>query len=130
MTPNLFSILIIALISIASSPATADDNAVKVVHFINGAQGDESFFDSAVRGIAEADFGVVATTIEAGYNSSAWGEKLEAAAREDYDVLITGTALMRELLDGIAPKHPDKGFMIYDSSVDRAEGDLGNDYVA
>jgi basic membrane protein A len=132
VTPNLFSILIIALISIAPSPANADENAVKVVHFINGAQGDESFFDSAVRGIAEAeaDFGIEAMTIEAGYNSSAWGEKLEAAAREDYDVLITGTALMRELLDGIAPKHPDKGFMIYDSSVDRAEGDLGNDYVA
>ncbi len=133
MRLKLFPILILALLSIAPSSANADENAVKVVHFINGAQGDESFFDSAVRGIAEAeaDFGVEVATIEAGYNSSAWGEKLEeAAAGEDYDVLITGSALMRELLDGIAPKHPDKGFMIYDSSVDRAEGDLGNDYVA
>ncbi len=60
VTPKLFPILIIALISIAPSSAIADDNAVKVVHFINGAQGDESFFDSAVRGIAEAeaDFGI------------------------------------------------------------------------
>jgi len=40
--------------------ATADENTVKVGHFINGAKGDESFFDSAVRGIAEveADFGI------------------------------------------------------------------------
>ncbi|HOO54361.1 MAG TPA: hypothetical protein PLX30_09000 [Methanothrix sp.] len=75
MTPKLFPILIIALIFIAPSSATAGENAVKIVHFINGARGDESFFDSA---------------------------------GEDYDVLITGSALMRELLEGVAPKHPDK----------------------
>jgi basic membrane protein A len=132
VTPKLFPILITALIFVAPSPATADENAFRIVHFINGAQGDESFFDFAVRGIAEAeaDFGVVANTIEAGYNSSAWGEQLEEAAAEDYDVLITGTALMRDLLSEVAEKHPDKRFIIYDSSVDRAEGDLGNDYVA
>ncbi len=132
MTPKLFPILIIALIFIAPSSADADDNAVRIVHFINGARGDESFFDSAVRGIAEAeaDFGIEATTIEAGYNSSSsWGEQLEEAdAGEDYDVLIVGSALMRELLEGVAEKHPDKRFIIYDSSVDYAEGDYANVY--
>jgi basic membrane protein A len=124
-------ILIIALLFVAPSPATADDNTVKVVHFINGAKGDESFFDSAVRGIeeAEADFGIEAATIEACYNSSTWGEQLEeAAAGEDYDVLIVGSALMRELLEGVAPKHPDKRFIIYDSSVDYADGGYDNVY--
>jgi len=118
------------LISIAPSPANAADNAVKVVHFINGAKGDESFFDSAVRGIAEAeaDFGIEATTIEAGYNSSTWGEQLEAAAGDDYDVLIVGSALMRDLLSEVAEKHPDKRFIIYDSSVDYAEGGYENVY--
>ena len=131
VTPKLFPILIIALLSIAPSSATADENAVKVVHFINGARGDESFFDSAVRGIveAEADFGIEVATIEAGYSSSTWGEQLEeAAAGEDYDVLIVGSALMRELLEGVAPKHPDKRFIIYDSSVDYAEGGYENVY--
>ena len=118
------------LISIAPSPANAADNAVKVVHFINGAKGDESFFDSAVRGIeeTEADFGIEATTIEAGYNSSTWGEQLEAAAGDDYDVLIVGSALMRDLLSEVAEKHPDKRFIIYDSSVDYAEGGYENVY--
>ncbi|HOO54358.1 MAG TPA: BMP family ABC transporter substrate-binding protein [Methanothrix sp.] len=130
MSPKLFPILILVLISIAPSPANAADNAVKVVHFINGAKGDESFFDSAVRGIAEAeaDFGIEATTIEAGYNSSTWGEQLEAAAGDDYDVLIVGSALMRDLLSEVAEKHPDKRFIIYDSSVDYAEGGYENVY--
>jgi len=131
VTLKLFLILIIALVSVAPCAAKADDNAVKVIHFINGAKGDESFLDSAVRGIAEAaeDFGIVVTTIEAGYNTSTWKEKLEeAAAREDYEVLITGSALMRDLLSEVARKHPDKRFIIYDSSVDYVEGDLGNVY--
>lgn len=131
MTPKLFSILIIALIFVAPCTADADDNAVKVVHFINGAKGDESFFDSAVRGIAEAeaDFGIEVATIEAGYNSSAWKQKLEeAAANEDYDVLIVGTFLMQDLLSDVAEMHPDKRFIIYDSSVDYAEGGYENVY--
>ncbi len=131
VTLKLFPILIIALILIAPFTANADDNAVKVIHFINGAQGDESFLDSAARGIAEAeeDFGIEATTIEAGYNTSSWGEQLEeAAAREDYDVLITGSALMRDLLAEVAREHPDKRFIIYDSSVDYSEGGYENVY--
>ncbi len=131
MTPKLFAILIIVLLFVAPSPAEPGENAVRVVHFINGAKGDESFFDSAVRGIAkaEADFGIEATTIEAGYNSSTWGQQLEeAAASEDYDVLITGSALMRDLLSEVAENHPDKRFIIYDSSVDYAEGGYDNVY--
>ncbi|WP_316968712.1 BMP family lipoprotein [Candidatus Methanocrinis alkalitolerans] len=102
-----------------------------VVHFINGALGDGSFFDSAARGIAEAEaeLGIEVVTIEAGYNSSAWRELLEAAAAgEDYDLLITGTALMRDLLSEVAKKHPDKRFIIYDSSVDYSEGSYENVY--
>jgi len=131
VTPKLFAILIIVLLFVAPSPAEPGENAVRVVHFINGAKGDESFFDSAVRGIAkaEADFGIEATTIEAGYNSSTWGQQLEeAAASEDYDVLITGSALMRDLLSEVAENHPDKRFIIYDSSVDYAEGGYDNVY--
>jgi len=82
VTPKLFPILILALIFIAPSSAADDENAVKVVPFINGARGDESFFDSAAAE-AEADFGIEVATIEAGYSPSAWGRQLEAAAGED-----------------------------------------------
>ena len=131
VTQRLFPILIIALIFAAPSSANADESAVLVIHFINGALGDGSFFDSAARGIAEAEaeLGIEVVTIEAGYNSSAWRELLEAAASgEDYDLLITGTALMRDLLSEVAKKHPDKRFIIYDSSVDYSEGSYENVY--
>ena len=75
MTQRLFPVLIIALIFAAPSSANADESAVFVVHFINGALGDGSFFDSAARGIAEAEaeLGIEVVTIEAGYNSQHGG---------------------------------------------------------
>lgn len=132
--PKLFPILIIALIFIVQSAVGSSEpgeKPVKVIHFINGAEGDGSFFDSAVRGIAkaESDFEIDVTTIEAGYNASTWKEALEeAAADEDYDVLIAGTAQMRDLLSEVAEKHPDKRFIIYDTTVDYAEGNYSNVY--
>lgn len=130
-----FAFWIIALISIAPLSTCYSDQsekeAVKVIHFINGAQGDKSFFDSAVRGIAEAEanFQLDVTTIEAGYNSSSWKQRLDdAAANKDYDIMIVGTFTMAQLLKDAAQRHPDKKFIIYDSSVDYTEGNLRNVY--
>ena len=135
MRRKLFAIWIIVLIFIAPL-ATCYSNqpekkAVKVIHFINGAQGDKSFFDSAVRGITEAkaDLPLEVTTIEAGYNSSSWKQALEDAAdNNDYDIMIVGTSLMPELLKDLAQRHPDKRFIIYDSSVNYTEGNFSNVY--
>lgn len=127
--------IIIALISIAQlSSGNSDPNEnknVKVIHFINGAGGDKSFFDSAVRGIAKAeeDFHLDVTTIEAGYDTTLWKRIIEdAAANKDYDIMIVGTAPMLELLEGVAQMHPDKKFIIYDSCVNYTKGNFGNVY--
>jgi basic membrane protein A len=135
MGQKLFAIGIIVLLFIVPLSTCYSDQpekkAVKVIHFINGAQGDKSFFDSAVRGIAEAeaDFHLEVTTIEAGYNSSCWKPVLEdAAANNDYDIMIVGTSQMPELLKDVAQMHPDKRFIIYDSSVNYTEGSFSNVY--
>jgi basic membrane protein A and related proteins len=110
----------------ASTPAApaaqkADGKqAIKVVNLINGVQGDKSFFDSAVRGVSKAqkEFGLEVKTIEAGIDPAKWQPALEdAAANEDYDVMILGTYQMSEFLEKIAPKYPDKKFIIYDTQV-------------
>lgn len=129
-----FAIWMIILIFTASlaacSPNQSKKDHVSVIHFINGAQGDKSFFDSAVRGLAEAkkDFNLEVTTVEAGYNISSWRELLDAAANKDYGILIVGTILMPELLQEVAQKHPDKRFIIYDSSVNYTGGNCSNVY--
>ncbi len=126
---------VIALLSIASISSCYSDQTenkdLKVIHFINGAMGDKSFFDSAVRGIAgaEEDFHLNVTTIEGGYDTTLWKQMIEdAAANKDYDIMIVGTTPMLELLEEVAQLHPDKKFIIYDSCVNYTKGSFGNVY--
>ena len=100
---------------------TTGEEPIKVVHLVNGVLGDKSFFDSAERGVrqAEDEFNYTIKTIEAGIDPARWEPALEdAAANEDYDILICGTYQMSEFLQNVAPKYPDKKFIIYDVSVD------------
>lgn len=104
-----------------AAPATAGPAKLKVVLLLNGVQGDKSFFDSAVRGVkqAEQEFGIQLKIIEAGIDPAKWQPALEdAAANEDYDMLIVGTFQMTEYLQTTAPKYPDKKFIIFDAPVD------------
>ncbi|MEJ5200707.1 MAG: BMP family ABC transporter substrate-binding protein [Anaerolineales bacterium] len=109
------------------APAEPEKKALKVVNLINGVLGDKSFFDSADRGVTKAkeEFGLEVKTIEAGIDPAKWQPALEdAAANEEYDILICGTYQMSEFLAMVAPKYPDKKFIIYDVSVpyDTCEG--------
>jgi len=109
------------------APAEPEKKALKVVNLINGVLGDKSFFDSANRGVTKAkeEFGLEVKTIEAGIDPAKWQPALEdAAANEEYDILICGTFQMSEFLAMVAPKYPDKKFIIYDVSVpyDKCEG--------
>jgi basic membrane protein A and related proteins len=119
----------------AAAPAPAAQEpakkVIKVVYVVNGTQGDKSFIDSAVRGIrrAEKEFGMQVKIIEAGNDPAKWQPALvDAAANEDYDILIVGSWQMTDFLSVIAPKYPDKKFFIYDTTVDYTKCNCKNVY--
>ncbi|MEN4040975.1 MAG: BMP family ABC transporter substrate-binding protein [Anaerolineaceae bacterium] len=125
------SLLLTACAPAAPAADPAEDGRIRVVHLINGVQGDKSFFDSAVRGVtrAQQEFDLDVKTIEAGIDPARWQPALEdAAANEEFDVMILGTFQMAEFLQMVAPKYPDKKFIIYDVSVDYAACDCDNVY--
>lgn len=116
-----------------SAPAgPVDDDVIRVVHLVNGVLGDKSFFDSADRGMQRvvAEYSQVQVkTIEAGIDPARWQAALEdAAANEEYDVMVLGTFQMSEFLEIVAPQYPDKRFIIYDVSVDYSKAGLDNVY--
>jgi len=79
---------------------------VRVIHFINGNLGDNTFFDSVASGLdrAEKDLGVKMKTFHASYNKTNWCLALEAAASlEDYGILIAGATGLACLLRGDRP---------------------------
>jgi basic membrane protein A len=127
---TVITLLSIASISSCNSYQT-ENNDVSVIHFINGAVGDKSFFDSAVSGIARAkeDFHLNVTTIEGGYDTTLWRQMIkDAATNMDYDIMIVGSTPMLELLEEVAQMHPDKKFIIYDSCVNYTNGNFENVY--
>ncbi|RMF06001.1 MAG: BMP family ABC transporter substrate-binding protein, partial [Chloroflexi bacterium] len=104
---------------------------LKVLLFINGVLGDKSFFDSAQRGMdrAEKELGAQTKTIEAGLDETQWESALvDAAANEDYDVLVVGTFQMISYLEQVAPQYPDKKFIIFDAPVNYESGCCDNVY--
>lgn len=100
--------------------AAASGQPLRILHFVNGVLGDKSFFDSAQRGVQRAadELGAQTKTIEAGVDPTGWEAALvDAAANEEFDILIVGTFQMIEYLEKIAPQYPDKKFFLYDAPV-------------
>jgi basic membrane protein A len=129
-------LMIVGLALVACQPAApagdgGEEGTLKVVNLINGVLGDKSFFDSAERGVKKGseEFGFEYKTIEAGIDPAKWQPALEdAAENEEYDVMILGTYQMSEFLQIVAPKYPDKKFILYDVSVDYTACDCSNVY--
>jgi len=103
---------------------------LKVVLYVNGTLGDKSFFDSAARGVtmAENKLGIMGKVVEGGYDPARWEPDIAQLAEGDWDIIIAGTWQLQEFLEKIAPKHPEKKFITYDTSVDYSKPGLGNVY--
>ena len=104
----------------SDAPAAASDQPLRILHFVNGVLGDKSFFDSAQRGVQRAadELGAEIKTIEAGIDPTGWEAALvDAAANEEFDILIAGTFQMIEYLEKVAPQYPDRKFFLYDAPV-------------
>lgn len=128
---KILALLFAALIVLSScakkeEPTTIDAAKLKVVLILNGTLGDKSFFDSAANGMAlvKAKMGDTVETkvIEMGYDESKWEPTLLDVSEGAWDVIVLGTWQMTEALQKIAPSHPTKKYVIFDTSVDYSLG--------
>ncbi|MDQ7844265.1 MAG: BMP family ABC transporter substrate-binding protein [Armatimonadota bacterium] len=126
------AVLVAGLLLVAALPPQGRAApAMRAILVLNGTLGDKSFFDSAQRGMERArrELGVQTETIEMGYDPAKWQAGLEdVAANKSYDILIVGTFQMTEFLQTVAPKYPNKKFIIFDVTVDYAKCKCGNVY--
>ncbi|MEG1515784.1 MAG: BMP family ABC transporter substrate-binding protein [Clostridia bacterium] len=115
----------------AGATALAEAKPLKIICLLNGTLGDKSFFDSSAAGVTlinEKIENVEATYVEMGYDSSVWATTLADVSEGDYDLIIVGTWQMQDPLQQIAPQHPEKKYIIFDSNVDYSAGDCTNVY--
>jgi len=122
---NVFGlIMVLALVAlVVGVPSTAaQDDPLRIPLVINGTLGDQSFFDSAQRGmdrLIDEGYNVEINTIELGTDEAGWEPGLGDAMGDvdNYDMLITGTWQMGEFLAKRSHLYPDKFFVMYDQAV-------------
>ena len=86
----------------AASSGGDSADALKVIFMVNGVLGDKSFFDSAQRGLdqAEKELGVQTKTVETAPDDVALWEAtlIDLAENEEYDIFIVGTWQISHLM--------------------------------
>lgn len=103
---------------------------VRVACMLNGLLGDKGLLDSAAAGVNRAaeELGMEVKIVEAGYDGSKWEATLEDLSDQDYDIIITGLFSMKEYVQNIAPQHPEKKYILFDTTPDFEKFDLSNVY--
>lgn len=104
-----------------------EEDVLSVGYYVNATLGDKSFFDSAQRGIeqAEEELGYEIKTIEGGTNQADWAAGLESmVASKQYDIILAGTSQMTEIVTDVARRYPDQNFIFFDNAIE----DLPNVY--
>ncbi|MGI6661743.1 MAG: BMP family ABC transporter substrate-binding protein [Bacillota bacterium] len=106
------------------------ESKYKAVLLLAGNLGDMSFLDSANRGMQmiKEELGWEIKVIEMGTDPSNWEPTLTDVSSQDWDLIITGTFNMQTQIEEVAPKFPEKNYVLFDVSVDYEKGDYSNVY--
>lgn len=108
-----------------TTTAPSDTGKLNVVLLVNGNLGDMSFFDSANAGIERlnSEYGdtIEAKTIEMGTNQAGWETTLYRVSQQEYDLIICATTQMRESLQKVSKRYPDKHYIIFDTEIENGQ---------
>ncbi|MDO9086338.1 MAG: BMP family ABC transporter substrate-binding protein [Anaerolineaceae bacterium] len=115
-----FVMIVVVLIAslVGCAPASQGPESEKVVYLINGALGDQSFYDSGQLGMEKikSEYGVEIRTIETNFDAGQYEPALQAAV--DYaDVIFVISYGFEDQLMSFADKYPDKIFVNLDTVV-------------
>lgn len=124
------SLFILSFALVACGNDNSESDGPNIALLINGNLGDKSFFDSANAGMDEVidEYGYSVRVVEAGTDDTRWQPALLDLADGDYEIIIAGTWQMEENVQEAAELHPDKKFIIFDTTVDYSDGKNSNVY--
>lgn len=108
-----------------AAPAEAEGEAGRVVYLINGALGDNAFYDSGQLGIDQlaADYGVETRTIECNFDAGQYEPALQAAVGYADVIFVISYGFEDQLME-FADQNPDKTFVNIDTVVQNEGGTI------
>lgn len=133
MKKFVYGLLLVAMLLAMTGCAqqAAAPKAQKVVYLINGALGDNAFYDSGKAGIdaIAKQYGVETRTIECNFDAGKYEPALQAAV--DYaDVIFVISYGFEDQLKAMADKYPTKTFVNLDTVVENSAKTITSvDYI-
>ena len=129
----LLVLCVILLVTSAAGcqPAASGPSAQKVVYLINGALGDNAFYDSGKAGIDNIaeQYGVETRTLECNFDAGKYQPSLQAAV-DFADVIFVISYGFEDQLKEIADRNPDKIFVNIDTVVQNSQNTITSiDYI-
>ncbi|MGB9666167.1 MAG: BMP family ABC transporter substrate-binding protein [Candidatus Cryosericum sp.] len=124
----LSALLVLMLVSLSLTgckSAASGPKTDKVVYLINGALGDNAFYDSGQKGIdnIKSQYGVETRTIECNFDAGKYEPSLEAATQYS-DVVFVISYAFEDNLKAMADKYPDKIFVNIDTIVQNSKNTI------
>lgn len=105
----------------ASTPSSSGSPGGKlsVALAVNGALGDQGFFDDAQRGMVQLKSdGHKTQTLQADVNNPAqWKSNLESISTGNWNIAVAGTSQMTDIMTATAKKFPNQKYIIFDTVV-------------
>jgi len=125
MLCTLLALMIIGLSFAGCKPTVTGPKTDKVVYLINGALGDNAFYDSGQKGIdnIKSQYGVETRTIECNFDAGKYEPGLEAATQYS-DVVFVISYAFEDNLKAMADKYPDKVFVNIDTIVQNSKSTI------
>lgn len=128
-----FAVILLGFVVVglaACGTTESESDGPRIAVFINGTLGDKSFFDSANLGVQSIvdQYGYDVRVVEGGNDDTRWQPALLDLADGPYDIIIAGTWQMEQTVMEAATLHPDKQFIIFDTTVDYSDGKHSNVY--
>lgn len=104
----------------SSSSTDASKGKLSVALTVNGALGDQGFFDDAQRGMTQlkADGHKTETLQADASNPAQWRSNLESVSTGSWGLAVAGTAQMTDIMTAVAKKFPNQKFLAFDTVVD------------
>jgi basic membrane protein A len=135
MKKSILLVIVVVLLATAlagcGKQEAAEQQVSKVVYLINGALGDNAFYDSGKAGIDNIakQYGVETRTIECNFDAAKYEPSLQAAV-EYADVIFVISYGFEDQLMEYADKYPDKIFVNIDTVVENSKKTITSvDYI-
>lgn len=104
----------------AETTTQTKPKAFKAIFLVNGSLGDKGFFDSAASGFYDLrdNYGANVKIVEMGRNEASYESFYLDVSEQDWDMIVSGTWSVLELVQDVAKQFPKKNYLFFDGAID------------